>query len=146
MTFGSGTQPFLQRFHLASESDCLTVNLDPLRWFHRHSNWSTPMTVLCCMSCRAEKVQHASRNAMSVVRDAGKLASEFPRSKLCTAKRLWGMFFALDNAAEYGHWVVDDKAAWLNQFHFTSAAQRSTISEPVTNYQPVGVTVLTCCD
>ena len=23
------------------------------------------------------------------------------------------MFFALDNAAEYGHWVVDDKAAWL---------------------------------
>lgn len=52
---------------------------------------------------------------MPVVRDAGRLASEFPRSKLVTAKRLWGMFFALDNAAEYGHWVVDDKAAWLNE-------------------------------
>ena len=37
------------------------------------------------------------------------------RSKLRTAKRLWGMFFALDNAAEYGHWVVDDKASWCLQ-------------------------------
>ena len=37
------------------------------------------------------------------------------RSKLRAAKRLWGMFFALDNAAEYGHWVVDDKAPWLRE-------------------------------
>jgi hypothetical protein len=28
------------------------------------------------------------------------------------------MFFALDNAAEYGHWVVDDKAAWLMSRYF----------------------------
>ena len=52
---------------------------------HTHTPWSTTITPAC--HCVA------------------------PRAKLVTAKRLWGMFFALDNAAEYGHWVVDDKAA-----------------------------------
>jgi len=42
-------------------------------------------------------------------------------SKLCTAKRLWGMFFALDNAAEYGHWVVDDKAKNIFRNNFNTA-------------------------
>ncbi|CAE7949107.1 unnamed protein product, partial [Symbiodinium sp. KB8] len=44
-----------------------------------------------------------------------------PRSKLRTAKRLWGMFFALDNAAEYGHWVVDDKAKNIFRNNFNTA-------------------------
>lgn len=42
-------------------------------------------------------------------------------SKLVTAKRLWGMFFALDNAAEYGHWVVDDKAKNIFRNNFNTA-------------------------
>jgi len=42
-------------------------------------------------------------------------------SKLRTAKRLWGMFFALDNAAEYGHWVVDDKAKNIFRNNFNTA-------------------------
>lgn len=42
-------------------------------------------------------------------------------AKLVTAKRLWGMFFALDNAAEYGHWVVDDKAKNIFRNNFNTA-------------------------
>ncbi|CAJ1381644.1 unnamed protein product [Effrenium voratum] len=42
-------------------------------------------------------------------------------SKLRAAKRLWGMFFALDNAAEYGHWVVDDKAKNIFRNNFNTA-------------------------
>eukprot|EP00913_Durusdinium_trenchii_P028708 g26924.t1 len=34
---------------------------------------------------------------------------------------LWGMFFALDNAAEYGHWVVDDKAKNIFRNNFNTA-------------------------
>eukprot|EP00440_Ansanella_granifera_P025321 gb/GFBE01027498.1/.p1 GENE.gb/GFBE01027498.1/~~gb/GFBE01027498.1/.p1 ORF type:complete len:573 (+),score=114.33 gb/GFBE01027498.1/:1-1719(+) len=41
--------------------------------------------------------------------------------RLRNAKRLWGMFFALDNAAEYGHWVVDDKAKNIFRNNFNTA-------------------------
>eukprot|EP00931_Biecheleriopsis_adriatica_P056391 TRINITY_DN33416_c0_g1_i3.p1 TRINITY_DN33416_c0_g1~~TRINITY_DN33416_c0_g1_i3.p1 ORF type:complete len:312 (+),score=84.47 TRINITY_DN33416_c0_g1_i3:398-1333(+) len=42
-------------------------------------------------------------------------------TRLRNAKRLWGMFFALDNAAEYGHWVVDDKAKNIFRNNFNTA-------------------------
>ena len=42
-------------------------------------------------------------------------------SKLKWSKRVWGMFFALDNAAEYGHWVVDDKAKNIFRNNFNTA-------------------------
>eukprot|EP00439_Symbiodinium_sp_Y106_P009432 s1626_g1.t1 len=45
-------------------------------------------------------------------------------SKLRTAKRLWGMFFALDNAAEYGHWVA--KNIFRNNFN-TALDEQGTL-------------------
>jgi len=40
---------------------------------------------------------------------------------LRNAKRLWGMFFALDNAAEYGHWIVEEKAKNIFRNNFNTA-------------------------
>jgi len=39
--------------------------------------------------------------------------------KMC--KRIWGMFFALDNAAEYGHWVMEEKAKNIFRNNFNTA-------------------------
>jgi len=36
-------------------------------------------------------------------------------------KRIWGMFFALDNAAEYGHWVMEAKAKNIFRNNFNTA-------------------------
>merc|ERR1712048_1287937 len=40
-------------------------------------------------------------------------------SSLENCKRVWGMFFALDNAAEYGHWIIEEKAKniFMNNFN-----------------------------
>merc|ERR1719331_2700580 len=41
--------------------------------------------------------------------------------KLRSCKRIWGMFFALDNAAEYGHWVMEEKAKNIFRNNFNTA-------------------------
>lgn len=40
---------------------------------------------------------------------------------LRNCKRVWGMFFALDNAAEYGHWVMEEKAKNIFRNNFNTA-------------------------
>jgi len=40
---------------------------------------------------------------------------------LASCKRIWGMFFALDNAAEYGHWVMEEKAKNIFRNNFNTA-------------------------
>merc|ERR1711964_768092 len=41
--------------------------------------------------------------------------------ELRSCKRIWGMFFALDNAAEYGHWVMEEKAKNIFRNNFNTA-------------------------
>jgi len=42
-------------------------------------------------------------------------------TSLTSCKRVWGMFFALDNAAEYGHWVMEEKAKNIFRNNFNTA-------------------------
>jgi len=42
-------------------------------------------------------------------------------SSLKSCKRVWGMFFALDNAAEYGHWIMEEKAKNIFRNNFNTA-------------------------
>lgn len=42
-------------------------------------------------------------------------------AQLRNCKRVWGMFFALDNAAEYGHWVMEEKAKNIFRNNFNTA-------------------------
>merc|ERR1719262_519856 len=41
-------------------------------------------------------------------------------SQLKSCKRVWGMFFALDNAAEYGHWVMEAEAKNIFRNNFNT--------------------------
>jgi hypothetical protein len=41
-------------------------------------------------------------------------------SQLRNCKRVWGMFFALDNAAEYGHWVMEAAAKNIFRNNFNT--------------------------
>lgn len=41
-------------------------------------------------------------------------------SQLRCCKRVWGMFFALDNAAEYGHWVMEAAAKNIFRNNFNT--------------------------
>jgi len=66
-----------------------------------------------------------ARNFMPLVTDCIIMApvtltmNDWTILKRC--KRVWGMFFALDNAAEYGHWVMEAKAKNIFRNNFNTA-------------------------